>query len=80
MRTTLEIDDDILQAARDLARRQKKTLGRVISELSRQALTTGPEGAKKPDAETCLGFRPFSRRGGIVTNETIDALRKDDDY
>ena len=73
MRTTLEIDNDVLQAARDLARRQKKTLGVVISELSRRALTIGPDGAKRQTPETCLGFRPFPKRGGLVTNEAIDA-------
>ena len=38
MRTTLTIDDDILVAARGLAARQQKTIGEVISALSRQAL------------------------------------------
>jgi hypothetical protein len=38
MRTTLSIDDDILLAAKDLAARQNKTIGEVISNLSRQAL------------------------------------------
>ena len=38
MRTTLTIDDDVLAAARGLAARQNKSLGEVISTLSRQAL------------------------------------------
>ncbi len=38
MRTTLEIDDDILQAAKDLAANRGTTAGRVISELARKAL------------------------------------------
>ena len=37
MRTTLDIADDVLLAAKELARRQKKPLGEVISELARQA-------------------------------------------
>jgi hypothetical protein len=80
MRTTLEIDNDVLQAARDLARRQKVTIGKVISDLSRKALTIEPEGVEKPGSETCFGFRPFPKRGGIVTNEAIDTLRQDDAY
>lgn len=38
MRTTLTLDDDVLQIARDLAALEKKTLGEVISELIRRGL------------------------------------------
>jgi hypothetical protein len=38
MRTTLDIADDVLFAAKDYARRDKKTLGEVISEWGRAAL------------------------------------------
>jgi hypothetical protein len=38
MRTTLAIDDDVLAAARGLAKRQDKSLGEIISALARQAL------------------------------------------
>jgi hypothetical protein len=38
MRTTLELDDDLLGAARHLARQQGVTLGQVVSELARQSL------------------------------------------
>ncbi len=78
MRTTLDIDDDVMRAAKELARRQKKTAGAVISELARRALTAAPAAAREPKASH--GFRPFPRRGGIVTNETIDALRDEDAY
>jgi hypothetical protein len=80
MRTTIDIADDVLQAAKDRARREKKTAGEVISELARSALTGLPEspGAREPKAR--YGFRPFPKRGGIVTNELIDSLREDDAY
>ena len=38
MRTTLDIDDDVLQAAKELAAARKKTTGQVLSELARKAL------------------------------------------
>lgn len=79
MRTTLDIDDDVLQAAKDLARRQRKTAGRVISELARQALTSAAPGVAR-EPESLYGFRPFPPRGGIVTNDLIDRLREDDAY
>ena len=38
MRTTLELDDDLLAAARELAQEQGVTLGEVISDLARRSL------------------------------------------
>ena len=77
MRTTLDIADDVLRAARELARRERKTIGEAVSDLARQALKSVPDGAKAHVPETVYGFRPFPGRGGIVTNETSDALRHD---
>jgi len=80
VRTTLDIADDVLQAARERARREGRTMGAVISDLARLALTAHTEtrsgGAEKP----AWGFRPFPSRGGIVTNDLIDHLREDDAY
>lgn len=39
MRTTLEIDDDVVAAARELAAAERRSLGSVISELARRGLT-----------------------------------------
>ncbi|MGH8673334.1 MAG: hypothetical protein ACREVG_03385 [Burkholderiales bacterium] len=80
MRTTLDIADDVLQAAKERARRENKTAGEVISDLARSALT-GPPSAPAAKPSTSLhGFRPFPKRGSIVTNERIDKLREDDAY
>jgi hypothetical protein len=82
MRTTLDIADDVLQAAKERARRENKTAGEVISELARAALTA-PTQAPAPRAaepRAHYGLRPFPKRGGIVTNELIDRLREDDAY
>jgi len=38
MRTTLDLDEDILQAAKELAASRRTTAGRVLSELARKAL------------------------------------------
>ena len=80
MRTTLDIADDVLQAAKERARREKKTTGEVVSELVRQALNTPPGTPSARAPEALHGFRPFPKRGGIVTNELIDKLREDDAY
>lgn len=78
MRTTLDIDDDVLRAAKERARREKRTAGAVISDLARQALTAPPPARR--EAKPLHGFRPFPRRGALVTNEHIDKLREEDAY
>ena len=81
MRTTLDIDEDVLQAAKERASRENKTAGQVISELARAALTTPPaKGQKAAEPRSHYGIRPFPKRGGVVTNELIDRLREDDAY
>ncbi len=80
MRTTLDIADDVLQAARERARRERKTVGAMISELVRRALTTPEKSSSVNEPQAVYGLRPFAPRGGIVTNELIDKLREDDAY
>jgi len=80
VRTTLDIDDDVLQAARDRARRERKTMGEMISELARRGLTTASPSAAVREPEAVYGLRPIAGRGGIVTNELIDRLREEDAY
>ena len=38
VRTTLEIDDDLIQVAKQLGQQRGLTMGQVISELAREAL------------------------------------------
>jgi hypothetical protein len=42
MRTTLDIADDVLQAAKELALARRTTAGQVLSDLARQALAPSP--------------------------------------
>jgi hypothetical protein len=39
MRTTLNLDEDVVSAARELATGERRSLGSVISELARRGLT-----------------------------------------
>jgi hypothetical protein len=39
MRTTLDVDDDILQAAKEIAANRGTTAGKVLSDLARSALS-----------------------------------------
>lgn len=78
MRTTLDIDDDLLAAAKELARREGATAGQVVSRLLRRSLTGGeaPVKAARARRKPVAGFVPFpAKTGTVTTNEQVDALR-----
>ncbi len=79
MRTTLDIEEDVLFAAKDLARREKKTAGQVISDLARKGLA-GAEALTAHEPKAIYGLRPFPKEGRIVSNELINKLREDGEY
>jgi len=71
MRTTLDIDDDVLSVAKALAATENKTVGKVISELARRALI-GTTPRREPKYRN--GFRLLPRTGKFITAEFIDKL------
>ena len=75
MRTTLDIDDDVLSAAKEVAAAENKTAGKVISDLARKALL-GAE--SEQEAEYRNGFRLLPRTGKIITAEFIEKLLEED--
>ena len=76
MRTTIDIDDDVLDAAKELSRRQNLSAGKVVSQLLRQALSGQAPGAQaQAAAPTVGGFRPFAARGAVVSDDQVNALR-----
>lgn len=78
MRTTLDIDDDLLAAAKEVARREGSTAGAVVSRLLRRSLTgEDPAAPKKPAARCVAGFEPFPARPGVITMDAqVNALRE----
>jgi hypothetical protein len=74
MRTTLELDDDLLGAARQLAQKRGVTLGRVISDLAHQSLA-----AEKPPKYR-NGFRLLESKPGAprVDMEFVNRLRDEE--
>jgi len=77
MRTTLSIDDDVLLAVQERARREKRSAGQVLSDLARQSLT-GQHRLNEDGGSDHHGFRPLPRRGRAVSNTLIDRLREDE--
>ena len=76
MRTTLDIEDDVLVAAKEMARREHLTAGQVISRLARLALTARVD--QRQPAVTVAGFRPLPARGTLVSNDQVNALRENE--
>jgi len=59
MRTTLDLDEDILLAAKEIAAARKQTAGQVISELARRGLAPA-RGARLRNGVPVLPRRPGS--------------------
>ena len=82
MRTTLDIADDVLFAAKEIAQREKKSIGQVMSDLARKAFAVG---AYQPPADQTVphvserlaqyGIQPLPSRGVVISNELIERLR-----
>ncbi len=72
MRTTLDLDDDVLSAARELARLGSRSLGSVVSELARAGLRPG-------SVEMVDGLPLIRARAGakVVTSEMVRAALDD---
>jgi len=71
MRTTVDLEEDVLLAAKQLARERGVSIGRVLSDLARQALS-------RPDAGTMRNGVPLfpARSGaGSASLELINQLR-----
>jgi hypothetical protein len=78
MRTTLDIDDDVLLAVKELSRRRKRSSGEILSELARKALTTSND--QVTEAVTPYGFPLIPKKSdAIVTVDHIRQLQEESD-
>lgn len=71
VRTTLNIDDEVLAAARALAKQQGRSIGSVISELARRAL----QERSVQRSSSGLPVLPQRSNNTIVTMELVNRLR-----
>ncbi len=73
MRTTLELDDDVLHAAKELAAARGSTAGKVLSELARKGLEA-PKAGRVRNGVPLLPRRPGAPR---MTMKHVNDLRDD---
>jgi hypothetical protein len=71
MRTTLDLDEDVLLAAKELARRRHISLGKALSELARGALM--PRGAVR--VRNGVPLFPIKPDAQVVTLDLVNQLR-----
>lgn len=69
----MDIEDDVLQAAKELAQREGGTAGQVISALARRGLARPPAKTKKSSG-TRGGVPLLPSRGEVVTFEHVQDL------
>ncbi len=71
MRTTLEIDDDVLAAAKELAARQNTTAGKMISEMARRGIQSRHG---KGSSKHRNGFEILPADKRVVTPDLVQKL------
>jgi hypothetical protein len=83
MRTTIDIDDDVLAAAKDIARAEGRTMGQIISDLARRGLVAPDAGGLTGFAEAQAAFDTGAwpilpgSAGVIVTSDIIERIEAD---
>jgi hypothetical protein len=83
MRTTLDLDDDVLSAAKALAKAANTTAGRIISDTMRRAIQNGLAQPLSPtpalhvaEPKAIYGFAPLTPSGQhIVTPDMVRSMR-----
>lgn len=75
MRTTLDIDEDVLRAAKEVAAMRKTTAGKILSELARKSLRPPSETPAVRNGVPLLPSRPGERP---VTLADVNKLRDDE--
>ena len=82
MQTTIDVDEDVLAAAKELARKQlarkqRVSIGKIVSGLLREAMCGGYSraAARHDEPAGAGGFRPFPARGRVVTDDLIEQVR-----
>jgi len=75
MNTTVDLDPDVLDTAQDIANREHKALGTVLSELVRRGLRAMPESAATGYRH---GFRVLPKRNEVITSAHVRHLQEEE--
>ena len=76
MRTTLQIDDDVMQVAREIAQLKRQGIGRAISDLARRGLV--PEVAPVVELQNGIPVWIHGLGAMAVTSEMVRNLAEEE--
>jgi hypothetical protein len=77
MRTTVTLDDDVYEAALSHARATGQRLGRVLSDMARQALQPEPQARRRGGRGRFATF-DVPRNAGVIPASRIQQALDDD--
>jgi hypothetical protein len=73
VRTTLDLEEDVLLAAKEIARRQGVSIGKVLSDLARRALSR----QDRATTRNAVPLFPVQPGAAVVTLELVNQLREE---
>jgi len=76
VRTTLDIDNEVLLAVREIALRRRASVGSVVADLLRESLQPG---SFKVEYRNGVPLLPRTANAPVVTAELVNRLRDEDD-
>lgn len=71
MRTTLDIEDDVLLAAKAIAQQRGVSIGKILSDLARQSLSH----QQATESRNGVPLFPVRADAAVVTPELVNQLR-----
>jgi hypothetical protein len=82
MRTTLDIDDDVLFAAKEIAAKERKTTGKILSDFFRRGIQSDSADASGMEPGQPFVFKNgipiLPSRGELVTTEQIQRIMEEE--
>ncbi|MGL4312404.1 MAG: hypothetical protein ACRCSO_00305 [Sphingomonas sp.] len=79
MRTTLDIDEDILAFARAKAEQDRASMGQIISELARKAIQASASQGQPVEFRNGIQLLPAREKPAVITMELVNRLRDDEE-
>lgn len=71
MRTTIDLEEDVLLAVKEIARMKSQSIGKVLSDLARQALSRQDAGTSR----NSVPLFPIQPGASVVTLELVNQLQ-----
>lgn len=76
MRTTINIDDDVLETVKAVASRDRKPVGQVVSAMLRRAVEPAASAPRR--MRNGIPLFPVSSKASVVTPELVKELLEDE--